>query len=712
LRVTDVTVEATGPDGADATYNVKAFDPATGAPLAATCDTPPGTAGVGDFDVTSHYPLGTTTVTCETTTSDGTPVSRSATITVQDTTPPQVSVPADISTTTTDPSGAAVSYPAASATDVVDGSLTPTCNPPSGSTFPPGSTTVTCSATDAHGNTGSASFTVTVTVTDTTPPVLTLPADISVTTESPGGTTVTYSASANDNLDGPIPPSCSPSSGSTFPVGTTTVNCTATDSHGNSTAGSFQVTVTLVDTTPPVLTVPDNFTVQTSKPSGATVTYSVSATDNVDGALTPSCTPASGTNFPVGATTVTCSATDSHGNTAQKTFTVTVALVDTTAPVFSDVPPNVRREADGPGGSSVTYTPPTAVDDLDGPLPVTCTPASGKTFGLGTTTVTCVATDSHGNSASATFTVTIVDTTPPRLVVPPDSFVYATSDAGIPVTHSAVQAFLNAAVATDLVDPSPTITNDAPAVLPIGARTIGFQARDASGNVTSGTAVLTVRPVPPPGTPQPPPPAVDRTPPDDVSGLKVTVGNRLVRLAWKLPKADDFDHLEIARSGTAPGAAQTTMYKGKGKTFVDRKVRNDVSYRYVLTSFDRAGNGSSGLAVTATPKRPLLVSPPDGAKLKAPPKLLWVPTSGGRSLAAASAEPRYYNVQLYRGATKVLSAWPTKNSLALRKTWKYRGRQYRMVRGTYRWYVWPGIGPKSAAKYGPLLGTSTFQILR
>ena len=201
-------------------------------------------------------------------------------------------------------------------------------------------------------------------------------------------------------------------------------------------------------------------------------------------------------------------------------------------------------------------------------------------------------------------------------------------------------------------------------------------------------------------------------PPDDVSGLKVTVGNKLVRLAWKLPKAKDFDHLEIVRSATEPGASKRVVYKGKAKTFSDKKVRNDVAYRYVLTSFDQAGNSSGGVAVTATPKRPLLVSPRDGAKLTSPPKLVWVVSTGGRSYSAATAGPSYYNVQLYRGATKVLSAWPKKNSLPLRKAWKYQGRRYRMVSGTYRWYVWPGIGPKSAAKYGPLLGTSTFQIVR
>jgi hypothetical protein len=306
----------------------------------------------------------------------------------------------------------------------------------------------------------------------------------------------------------------------------------------------------------------------------------------------------------------------------------------------------------------------------------------------------------------------VVDTTPPRILVPPDSFVFATSAAGIPAASDPVQAFIAAARATDIVDPQPRITTNAPSVLPVGATTITFTATDASGNSASATAVLTVKPQPPPGTPQPPPPSVDRTPPDNVAGLKVKVGNRLVRLTWKLPKAKDFDHLEISRSGTAPGAEATLVYKGKAKAFSDRNVQNGSEYRYVVTSFDDAGNASGGVAVTATPKRALLVSPPDGAKLTGPPKLVWVASTGKLSFEAATAATRYYNVQLYRGSVKVLSAWPAKNSLVLRKAWKYRGRRYRLTKATYRWYVWPGIGAKANAKYGPLLGTSTFTITR
>jgi hypothetical protein len=100
---------------------------------------------------------------------------------------------------------------------------------------------VNCSATDAHNNTGSGSFTVTV--VDTTPPSLTLPSDFTALATSASGAVVTYTASASDLVDGSVAISCSPASGSAFALGPTTVNCSATDSRGNSASGSFKVSV-------------------------------------------------------------------------------------------------------------------------------------------------------------------------------------------------------------------------------------------------------------------------------------------------------------------------------------------------------------------------------------------------------------------------------------------------------------------------------------
>jgi hypothetical protein len=82
-----------------------------------------------------------------------------------------------------------------------------------------------------------------VTVQDTTGPSLSLPANITVYSLSASQAIVSYSASANDLVDGNVAISCAPASGSTFSVGTTTVNCSATDAHENTTNGSFTVSV-------------------------------------------------------------------------------------------------------------------------------------------------------------------------------------------------------------------------------------------------------------------------------------------------------------------------------------------------------------------------------------------------------------------------------------------------------------------------------------
>jgi len=183
--------------------------------------------------------------------------------------------------------------------------------------------------------------------------------------------------------------------------------------------------------------------------------------------------------------------------------------------------------------------------------------------------------------------------------------------------------------------------------------------------------------------------------------LKAKPGNRIVRMTWSNPKAPDFDRIEITRSGSDPGAPGTVLYRGAATSFADRAVRNDVEYRYLFVAFDHTGNASGGVVVLATPKRPLLVSPPDGAKLKNPPELDWV----------ASATARYYNVQIFRGGVKILSAWPKKNSFKLKRKWRFNRSLRRLTPGTYVWFVWPGLGERKEGRYGPVLGSSTFRIV-
>src|SRR5262245_43035768 len=148
--------------------------------------------------------------------------------------PPPIFAPEHLIAESTGPTGAVVAY-TVTATSVRSGPRPVTCTPPPGTLFPLGTSNVHCEASDANGTT---MVDFPVIVTDTTPPTLTVPSDI--TTTDP---VVNFTATAIDLVDGPITPVCTPSSGSTFPVGTTEVVCTATDSSLNEAVASFFVTV-------------------------------------------------------------------------------------------------------------------------------------------------------------------------------------------------------------------------------------------------------------------------------------------------------------------------------------------------------------------------------------------------------------------------------------------------------------------------------------
>jgi len=80
--------------------------------------------------------------------------------------------------------------------------------------------------------------------------------------------------------------------------------------------------------------------------------------------------------------------------------------VDTTGPELQGMPADIATTTTG-ASAVVSWTDPTATDDVDPAPTVGCTPPSGSAFDLGTTTVTCTATDATGNSTSATFDVTV-----------------------------------------------------------------------------------------------------------------------------------------------------------------------------------------------------------------------------------------------------------------------------------------------------------------
>ena len=160
--------------------------------------------------------------------------------------PPQISLPEIVVGEATSSAGGNVTFD--------DGGAS--CSRPSGSFFPMGTTNDTCSASNGFGTT---TISFVVVVTDSVAPEITVPADI-----FQESSTVTYTATATDNIDGAITSNtnvpyliCSPASGSTFPAGDTNVQCVAADRHFNFARASFKVTIS-TGVPPPALFLPGN----------------------------------------------------------------------------------------------------------------------------------------------------------------------------------------------------------------------------------------------------------------------------------------------------------------------------------------------------------------------------------------------------------------------------------------------------------------------
>jgi hypothetical protein len=272
--------------------------------------------------------------------------------------------------------------------------------------FPIGDTLVSCSAADSSENEASAD--ITIAVVDSFDPTIAVPADItSIDATGPQGAAVTFNVTATDAIDPNPDIECTINGGAQivnsndpFPLGTTVVTCTATDQSGNTDVGSFSITV--VDISAPQITVPSGpFTAEASGPTGSVMTFTVSATDAVDTSVDIECKDGdgnvvfSGDEFALGETTVTCTATDDFGNSVTGA-SFKVVVQDTAPPQFDNSPlPDVTGVE---FGQPVAFDA-SATDTVDTDVDVVCKDDSGNvvqsgdTFGTGSTTVTCTASD-------------------------------------------------------------------------------------------------------------------------------------------------------------------------------------------------------------------------------------------------------------------------------------------------------------------------------
>ncbi|SVC72299.1 uncharacterized protein METZ01_LOCUS325153, partial [marine metagenome] len=316
--------------------------------------------------------------------------------------------------------------------------------------FTIGETIVTWIVTDASGN--HSVSTQTVSIIDTTIPDFTVPEDLTIEATSLEATFVEIGQAQANDITGIS--SIANNAPETFPLGSTVVSWSATDNYGNTVADDQ--TITVVDTTAPTIIAEQDIVVEAVDPIMNHI--ELNTPDAADNVGIESIVNDSSDSFSIGSTVVTWTVTDTYGNNSQATQVVTV--VDTTAPEVS-IPSDIVAEAVGISNNSVELGIATAVDIMG---VVSISNNAPGFYPIGETTITWTAIDLAGNSATATQTVTIVDTTAPSISAPDSVTVEATS-----VSSNTVE--LSNPISSDLID-IPIISNNAPGFYPIGETTI------------------------------------------------------------------------------------------------------------------------------------------------------------------------------------------------------------------------------------------------
>ena len=176
--------------------------------------------------------------------------------------------------------------------------------------------------------------------------------------------------------------------------------------------------------------------------------------------------------------------------------------------------------------------------------------------------------------------------------------------------------------------------------------------------------------------------------------VKIVAGDGSVTLEWA--GATGAASYEVLRELAAKRGRASVLWRGTDRRFVDHSVKNGTHYRYVVRSLDPAGN-TADRSVDATPLLPVF-APAPGTVTHRAPLVRWV----------ADPKARFYNVQVYRGRTKMLSRWPTKSPFRIPRSWVFNGRRLTLEPGRYRIFVWPAFGSTKHPRYGKLLGQTSF----
>ncbi|MCB9064973.1 MAG: HYR domain-containing protein [Chitinophagales bacterium] len=341
-----------------------------------------------------------------------------------------------------------------------------------------GTTSVTWTVTDIHGN--SNTCTQTVTVVDNQNPTIACPADVTVNANNGqcAATNVslgTPTASDNCGVD-----SIWNNAPASYSVGTTTVTWTVTDIHGNS--SSCTQTVTVIDNQNPTIACPADVTVNADNGQCTATTVSLGTPTTSDNCGVDSVWNNAPASYSVGTTSVTWTVIDVHGN--NNTCTQTVTVIDNQNPTIA-CPADVTVNADNGtcAATNITLGTPTTSDNCGVDRVWNNAPSS---YPVGTTTVTWMVIDIHGNSSSCTQTVTVVDNQAP--IANCKNYIVTLSGGTATISPSDVDngSTDNCGIETMSLSKSTFTCSDA------GDNQVVLTVYDIHGNSSTCTATVTV----------------------------------------------------------------------------------------------------------------------------------------------------------------------------------------------------------------------------
>ena len=395
------------------------------------------------------------------------------------------------------------------------------------------------------------------------------------------------------------------------------------------------------------------------------VVVNFSGTDATSGGVTCPAVTYSGPDG--GGATVPASCRDAAGNVANGGIAIN----------YDSTGPSVSGSADRNPDANGWFNHPVGVNFSGSDNASGVSGCSSSTYtgpdGMGTATGSC--SDNAGNSGSGAATIPYDSTAPVVTALKPSRNPDSNGWFNKPValTFDGTDAGSGIESCTSLTYSGPDN----------GSASVTGQCRDRAGHVSAEKAFRI---------------KYDATAPS-LANVVVQVGNKFALLKWK--KSNDVAQIRVARSPGRGEEAQTVVYAGNADFYKDAGIDNGKKYDYSVTALDEASNSVEQKA-TAVPL-PALYNPAAGARVRGKLVFEWLPVEGAT----------YYNLQIWLGKRKVVSAWPRVPRLVVPQRGKLGGKRYALQRGkTYRWYVWPGRGRKIDRRYGRLIGASSFRYTR